>query len=134
MEGREAVQCTVMDAAFCFIAATLLMCAGGEFLNTNFFICKVTISRDFWPAKFGNQNGTGASVQVQVQLARGTQLTHSLLKTLTIQVKLSSKIGSAEQEDQGLPTEKYASSQFLGPPPHQQVQAVIKGVVSRGIL
>jgi hypothetical protein len=32
MEGREAVQCTVMDAAFCFIAATLLMCAGGELL------------------------------------------------------------------------------------------------------
>lgn len=29
MEGREAVQCTVMDSAFCFIAATLLMCAGG---------------------------------------------------------------------------------------------------------
>ncbi len=42
--------------------------------------------------------------------------------------KLSSKIGSAEQEVQGLSTEKYASSQFLGPPPHQQVQAVIKGV------
>jgi hypothetical protein len=52
MEGREAVQCTVMDSAFCFIAATLLMCAGGEYILKKLLPICAEVIKDTYTANF----------------------------------------------------------------------------------
>jgi hypothetical protein len=47
VEGRDRVQATVLDITFCFVAAALLMTAGGGLERIR---CRATAHAQAWPA------------------------------------------------------------------------------------